>query len=43
MDYGGERKVLHRVLTPSPDDGEGDDDENTYTYRSHPFLNGKSF
>ena len=35
------RNSVHRVITPPPDDGEEDEDENKYTYCSHPFLNGK--
>ena len=33
--------MVHRVFTPSSEDGEEDENENTYTYHSHPFLNGK--
>src|ERR1700678_343299 len=35
------RNSSHRAMTPPFDDGEEDEDENIYTYRSHPFLNGK--
>ena len=35
------RNSAHRVLTPSSDAGEEDEDENIYSYHSHPFLTGK--
>jgi len=35
------RNSAHRSLTPPSDDGEEDEDENTYSYRSHPLLNGE--
>jgi len=31
------------VFTPPPDDADEDEDDREYTYRSHPFLNGKHF